>query len=112
VKREPRLPDTQRDVLAALVLFADWARPMDVGATDGSHHTATLHALMRKGFVERRLRGSLLNNLRGTELYERLIDRRRGNGGRRLPRGSYEYRATSIGRATITAPGALARKRP
>ncbi len=94
-----RLPETQRDVLRALVVFAAWARPMDVGATDGSHHTTSLRALIRKGLVERRLRGSLLNNLRGTELYERITrDRARGiKHGRSAPRGSYEYRATPAG---------------
>lgn len=95
-----QIPEYQRDVLAALAHFDEWARPMDVGGTDGSHHTASLRALLKKGLVERRLRGSLLNQIRGTALYDRL----RGAGkrpSRRCPRGSYEYRITDAGRKVV-----------
>lgn len=30
---------------------ASWARPMDVGGRDGSHHSATLRALVRGGWA-------------------------------------------------------------
>jgi len=99
-----RLPERQQDVLAALALYDDWARPMDVGAIDGSHHTTTLLALVKKGLVERKLRGSLLNQIRGTALYDRITaDRQRGRKhGRNVPRGSYEYRITEAGREAMT----------
>jgi hypothetical protein len=102
--KRPQLSERQRDVLAALVIYYDgWARPMDVGAIDGSHHCMTLRALVKKGLAERKLRGSLLNQIRGTALYDRLAsDRARGRKhGRDVPRGSYEYRITGAGKATI-----------
>lgn len=98
------LPERQQDVLAALALYDDWTRPMDVGAVDGSHHCMTLRALVKKGLAERKLRGSLLNQIRGTALYERITgDRKRGRKhGRDVPRGSYEYRITDAGRNRVS----------
>ena len=101
-----KLPERQRDILAALAIDdGGWVRPMDVGATDGSHHGMTLRALVKKGLAERKLRGSLLNQIRGTELYERLAKARRGRSWRSAPRGSYEYRITDAGRAAIKGRG-------
>ncbi|MDF2506248.1 MAG: hypothetical protein K0Q52_107 [Microbacterium sp.] len=54
-----------------------WLRPMDMGARDGSHHSAVLAALVRKGLVERTQRGGLA-----------------------YARGSYVYRITTQGLAT------------
>jgi hypothetical protein len=48
------ITDRQRDVLRSLDGFGGWARPMDVGARDGSHHSATLSALARRGLVDRK----------------------------------------------------------
>jgi hypothetical protein len=96
-----RLPERQRDVLAALAYYDGWARPMDVGAIDGSHHCMTLRALVKKGLAERKLRGSLLNQIRGTDLYARLTKARRGRRWRSVPRGSYEYRITDTGRKVV-----------
>jgi hypothetical protein len=96
IGRPKRLPERQQDVLAALAIYGAWARPMDVGAIDGSHHCMTLRALVKKGLAERKLRGSLLNEIRGTVLYDRLATMRKR--GRRVPRGSYEYRITDAGR--------------
>jgi len=56
--------------------------PMMVGGTDASHHSATLGLLVRRGFAERRRRGTLINEI---------------GGGR----GSWEYRITSAGRAKL-----------
>ncbi len=52
----------QRDVLAALCRHTDngikhdwhrsWARPMDVGGFNGSHHGATLRQLHRMGLAQ------------------------------------------------------------
>lgn len=98
-----QISSRQRDILEALAIYDDWARPMDVGAIDGSHHTMTLRALVKKGLAERQLRGSLLNQIRGTALYERIAsDRLRGRKhGRSVPRGSYVYRITDAGRRII-----------
>jgi hypothetical protein len=88
----------QRDVLDALAVFGGrdraWARPMDIGAWDGSHHTSTLRALIAKKFVERQLRGSLLNHIRGQACYDAWAKVKRG---RSAPRGSYRYRVTPRG---------------
>lgn len=109
--RPPNPPESQRDVLAALAIFDAraraqglphvWARPMDVGGVDGSHHAVTLRALLKKGFVARRLRGSLLNEIRGTALYARLVGQHRS---RSMPRGSYEYQITEAGLAIVEVP--------
>ena len=88
----------QEDVLDSLAGFGgrkrEWARPMDIGARDGSHHTATLRALIAKKLVERRLRGSLINSLRGQACYDAWAKVKRG---RHAPRGSYTYRLTKRG---------------
>ena len=71
------LSPKQRDVLASLAVFGGrtraWARPMDIGARDGSSHTGVLRALIKKGLVERELRWG------------------------QLTRGSYKYRLTPRG---------------
>ncbi len=101
------LTDRQRDVLDSLCVFGgaarEWARPMDIGAVDGSHHTETLRALIAKGLVERRLRGSLLNQIRGGE--EAFAEWARVKRGRHAPRGSYVYRLTEAGLAAVTRKG-------
>lgn len=43
-----------------------WRRPMDVGGSDGSHHSATLNTLTRRGFVQRQQRAGYS---RGSCLY-------------------------------------------
>jgi hypothetical protein len=96
--RTKTLPERQLDVLDTLAVYGDWARPMDIGARDGAHHSATLMALVRKGLAKRRLRGSLLNQIRGRECYEAWSKVKRG---RSAPRGSYVYRITNAGRKLI-----------
>lgn len=54
-----------------------WARPMDVGGSDGSHHSKTLAALYRRGYAERARRSAF-----GT-------------------RGSWLYKVTALGYATL-----------
>ena len=68
----------QEQLLQALISYRGWARPMDVGGTDGSHHSKTLAALWRQGLVERRPRQTLVNHL--TQATE-------------VRASSYEYRA-------------------
>lgn len=71
------LTDLQRDVLEQV--SEEWQRPMDMGARDGTHHSAVLKALVRKGLVERKQRG----------------------GGSFYARGSYVYRLTEAGEQAL-----------
>lgn len=98
LRHSPQISERQRDVLRSLAVHGNWARPMDIGARDSSHHTATLRALVKKKLAERRLRGSLLNQIRGSELYDQLSKIKRG---RSAPRGSYVYRTTAAGRKMV-----------
>ena len=70
--------EQEREVLGEL-RGGDWVRPMDVGGTDGSHHSRTLARLSEQGLAERRKRNTLTNVV---------------VGGRR---GSYVYRITEAG---------------
>ena len=90
-----QISSRQLDVLDSLAVFGGWARPMDIGARDGSHHAMTLRAIVNKGLAERKLRGSLINQIRGPEIFERLATIKRS---RHAPRGSYIYRITAAGR--------------
>ena len=71
------------DVLRVLELTQQtgqyWARPMDVGGYDGSHHSRTLAKLVKLGLAERRQRGALC-----------------------AIRGSWEYRALETPNANVT----------
>jgi hypothetical protein len=49
----PILTDRQLDVLEDLACHGEWARPMDIGGRDASHHSITLKALANRGFAER-----------------------------------------------------------
>ena len=73
-----QLTDREREVFRELEAFcrqadahpdwhAQWAKPMDVGGRDGSHHSYTLSRLVAKGLVERRPRGAA--SLRGSWQY-------------------------------------------
>lgn len=62
-----------------------WLRPMDIGARDGSHHSATMKRLAARGLLGRRRRGTLMNALGG--------------------RGSFEYRLTAAGAAAARREG-------
>ena len=51
----------EEEVLNYLQWFAEnrpqkWVRPMDVGGSDGSHHSGTLAKLVKLGYAESRLR--------------------------------------------------------
>jgi hypothetical protein len=100
--RHEKICVRQRQLLVSLALYDGWARPMDVGGRDGSHHTTTLRSLVKKSLVERRVRNSLLNMVRGHEEgYENLAKARRGRKWPGAPRGSYEYRITDAGRVVV-----------
>ena len=46
------LPERQREVFRLLQVHGDWARPLDVGGSDASHHSKTLRTLVAKGLVD------------------------------------------------------------
>lgn len=90
------LTELQRDLMLALhwVNYGSsypqaWCRPMDLGASNGSHHSGTLQALARKGLVRFKQR-------RGEEPPE-------GENGRKLwrGRGSKSYQVTPAGRLSV-----------
>lgn len=60
-----------------------WSRPMDLGAHDGSNHSARLKRLAAKGLVSRERRNSICNEVM------------------RSARGSYIYSITENGRAAL-----------
>lgn len=66
-----KLTPIQQEVFNAIPKKG-WWRPMDFGGRDGSAHSAILKALVNKGFVKKRRRGTLMNALGSA-------------------RGSYEY---------------------
>lgn len=70
----------EQQILCTLDGQSTWLRPMDLGGRDASWHSPTLVRLIKKGLVERRLRGTLMNVYIGSR------------------RGSYEYRLTIAGR--------------
>jgi hypothetical protein len=103
----PRLSDRQRDVLDSLAVFGDWARPMDIGARDGSHHSATLSALASRGLVERKkLHAIYCYN--GSTHRQKLVRNRWIITSGHPPskdcccKGSCRYRITSAGRRTLS----------
>lgn len=71
-----RLTARQRDLLYHQLADDYWLTPMKLGGTDGSHHSATLAQLARKGLVERRSRGGHTRN-------------------------AWEYRRTPAGKAAV-----------
>lgn len=63
------LTEAQSEVLESLRGHGDrWLRPMDLGAGDGSRHSAVLAQLERKGLVESRQRSGLTGE-RGSKIY-------------------------------------------
>lgn len=91
------LTDRQRTLLRWLDDEA-YRTPMDLGGRDGSHHSRTLRQLVSKGYATRRVRGSLLNQIRGAEYYAYLSTRKRH---RSAARGSYDYRRTVAGKKAL-----------
>lgn len=87
----PSLNDNEYAVLMSLSRHCQHhdcpARPMDVGGSDGSHHSATLRKLAARGFVERMRRNSICNMLNSR-------------------RGSYCYRISAAGIAAASAEAA------
>lgn len=93
-------------MLGALAAYGDWARPMDVGARDGSHHSATLSALASRGLVDRKkLHAIYCYN--GSTQRQKLVDNRWVTTDGHPPstacccKGSCRYKITSAGRKAL-----------
>lgn len=100
------LSDRQRDVLDSLAVYGGWARPMDVGARDGSHHSATLAGLAKRGLVERKkLHAIYCYN--GSTQRQKLVDNRWVVTDGHPPstkcccKGSCRYQITTAGRKAL-----------
>lgn len=82
-----------------------WQRPMDVGGRDGSHHSATLAGLARRGLAERK-KYHAIYCCHGTY---HAIDKRGNIVKLKRPiklckcKGSCRYRRTPAGRAAVSA---------
>lgn len=65
-----RLTERETEVLNELRSWnygERWARPMDVGGSNGSHHSATLAKLVRLGYAESKQRSAWMS--RGSKVY-------------------------------------------
>lgn len=92
----PPFDDRCREVLAELAgAPPKWLTPMQVGGTDGSHHSATLTKLVRQGYAE-------CHTGRETLTVETIVPKPhlfpRGKGSRR-------FRITDAGTAECSADG-------
>ena len=92
------MTENEIECLEALVAINDhprfpmkWARPLDLGGSNGSHHSGTLNRLAQKGLVNFRFR-------EGVEPPE-------WENGQRFcaSRGATTYRITPAGRAALSA---------
>lgn len=72
------MTEAQRDILREMTP-GRWELPMDLGGSDGSHHSTTLAGMVKKGWVERATRSN------------------------RYKRPSYKYRITQAGLDLLTA---------
>ena len=101
-----QISERARDVLESLAAYGDWARPMDIGARDGSHHSATLSQLARHRLVERKkLHAIYCYN--GSTQRQKLVDNRWVVTDGHPPstacccKGSCRYKITRAGRKAI-----------
>lgn len=89
--REIKISEEDSRLLKTLIRRVDmgktWSRPMDLGAWDGSSHSAKLKRLAEKGQVQRERRSSICNDIV------------------RSARGSYEYTITEAGRKAVQPKG-------
>lgn len=101
-----KLTPRQLDVLDSLKVFGAWARPMDIGARDSSHHSATLSGLAGHGLIERKkLHAIYCYN--GSTSRKKLIDNRWIITNDHPPstacccKGSCRYKITPAGRRLL-----------
>ena len=100
-----QISSRQLDVLRALARFGDWARPMDIGGRDGSHHSAALSQLARHGLADRKkLHANCYN---GSTQRQKLVDNRWVVTDGHPPstacccKGSCRYKITRTGRKAV-----------
>jgi len=102
------LSERQREVLDILVGYKGWARPMDIGARDGSHHSATLSGLAKRGLIEKKKLHSI-HCINGSTYRSQLVDNRWEYTEGHPPhpgcscKGSCRYRITPAGRRLVKA---------
>jgi len=93
-KADIRVSEREMELLINLS-DENWRRPMDVGAWDGSHHSATLTRLAKRGLVERK-------KIHAIQCYFDSM-----HNGKRVTRccckGHCEYRRTAAGREIVPA---------
>jgi hypothetical protein len=100
------LSDRSLDVLDALAVYGDWARPMDIGGRDGSHHSVTLSLLSRRQLAERK-KVHALYCYHGSTQRKELVDNRWVYSEGHPPstkcccKGSCLYRILPAGRAVL-----------
>ncbi len=85
---------TEREVELLLYLRnGKWSTPMELGGTNGSHHSNTLAKLAKLGFVQFKQRGHAdpPDGWNGES----------GRGGRGMQRGAKVYRITPAGRMQV-----------
>lgn len=111
-KRTPLLPrnvplsEQQLDVLDSLAVFGEWARPMDIGARDGSHHSTTLNSLAKRGLVDRKKYHAIYCYFGSTER-KQLVDNSWVYTDGHPPstkcccKGSCRYKITAAGRKVV-----------
>lgn len=94
---QPRMTPNQIDVLQSLrharynaTVTREWVTPLDIGAMNGSYHSAVLHRLASKGLVRFKQRGA--------------ADPPDGENGGKIwrGRGSKCYQITPAGMAVLT----------
>jgi len=102
----PEISDRDREVLREIAWYGGWARPMDVGARDGSHHSATLRKLAGRGLVERK-KLHAIHCCHGSTQRQALVDNRWVHTDGHPPstkcscKGSCRYKITSAGRKAV-----------
>lgn len=100
------LSERQRDVLESLAVHGEWARPMDIGARDGSHHSQTLSGLAKRGLAEKK-KFHAIYCYHGSTQRQKLVDNRWVYTDGHPPstacccKGSCRYKITPAGRKVV-----------
>ncbi len=63
------LSTREQEVLDELRRYKNWARPMDIGGSDGSDHGRVLTKLVRMRLIDKRPRGGSIAGIRKTWEY-------------------------------------------
>lgn len=93
-------------MLESLAAYGDGAQPMDIGGRDGSHHSATLAQLTKKGLAERKKLHAIYC-YHGSTQRQKLVDNRWVYTDGHPPstkcccKGSCRYKITPAGRKVL-----------